>query len=62
MQAENISDWRNDEALSKEFESVGFYISNHPLKNFESILNQYNAKSFKDFEDSNDKESLLLEL
>tara|TARA_B100001123_G_scaffold299326_1_gene333896 strand:- start:2424 stop:5846 length:3423 start_codon:yes stop_codon:yes gene_type:complete len=59
MQAENISDWRNDEALSKEFESVGFYISNHPLKNFESILNQYNAKSFKDFEDSNDKESFV---
>ena len=29
----------NDETLSKEFESVGFYLSNHPLKDYERYLN-----------------------
>ena len=41
-----------NEILSKEFESLGFYISNHPLKNYEDILKQYNAKLFFDFEKS----------
>ena len=45
--------------MSKEFESVGFYISNHPLGDFKNILQQYNTKSFKDFEDSNDNESFV---
>ena len=39
-------------SLSKEFESLGFYISNHPLKDFEDALKQYNVKTFKDFENS----------
>ena len=59
MQEKNISDWSNEETLSKEFESVGFYISNHPLKDYEDILNQYKVKSFKDFENCNNVESLI---
>ena len=50
LQDKNISNWSNDETLSKEFESVGFYISNHPLKDYEDALKQYKVKSFKDFE------------
>ena len=45
--------------MSKEFESVGFYISNHPLKDHETALNQYNVKSFKDFENSIENESFI---
>ena len=45
--------------LSKEFESVGFYISDHPLKEFQFELDQYNVKSFKDFEKSQENESYL---
>ena len=56
---EKKTNWSNDETLSKEFESVGFYISNHPLKDYETILKQYNVKSFKDFEESNENESFL---
>tara|TARA_Y100000590_G_scaffold336792_1_gene383536 strand:+ start:52 stop:3474 length:3423 start_codon:yes stop_codon:yes gene_type:complete len=59
MKNENKTDWTNDEILSKEFESVGFYISNHPLKDFEAVLKQYNVKSFKDFETSNVYESFI---
>ena len=53
------SDWPNDETLSKEFESVGFYISNHPLKDYEPALKQYNVKTFKEFEDSKVNESFI---
>ena len=56
---ENVSDWTNEEKLSKEFESVGFYISGHPLKDFEDILEQYKVKSFVEFESSQDPESFI---
>ena len=59
IQDKNKSDWTNDETLSKEFESVGFYMSNHPLKDYEDVLKQHKVKSFKDFENSNDTESFI---
>jgi len=59
IQDKNTPDWSNDETLSKEFESVGFYMSNHPLKDYEDVLNQYKVKTFKDFENSNDTESFI---
>ena len=59
MQDKNTTNWSNDETLSKEFESVGFYISNHPLVDYEGILKQYKVKSYKDFEKSNENESFL---
>jgi len=59
LQDKKISDWTTEEALSKEFESVGFYISNHPLKNYENVLKQYNVKSFSEFEKSNFAESFI---
>ena len=57
MQKKNSPNWVNNEILSKEFESVGFYLSNHPLVDFKDALEQYKTKSFKDFENSNDVES-----
>jgi len=59
IQDKNISYWTNDEVLSKEFEALGFYMSNHPLKDYEVILKQHNVKSFKDFENSNLGESYI---
>ena len=38
---------------------MGFYISNHPLKDYKIALKQYKVKSFKDFENSNEKEALI---
>ena len=55
----NSPDWSNDETLSKEFESVGFYISNHPLKDYQDALKQYKVKSFTDFENSKESESFI---
>ena len=34
-------DWKFEERLSKEFESVGFFISDHPLNQFKEIFNDY---------------------
>ena len=59
MNDKNLSNWVSNEILSKEFESVGFYLSNHPLEDFRDILEQYNTKSFKDFENSNDNECFI---
>ena len=55
----NSSNWLNNEVLSKEFESVGFYLSNHPLSDYKDVLEQYKVKSFKDFEISDDSECFL---
>ena len=38
IQDKNTSNWSNDEALSKEFESLGFYMSNHPLEDYEDAF------------------------
>ena len=36
-----IDDWKFEERLSKEFESVGFFISDHPLNQFKEIFEEY---------------------
>ena len=59
MNDKNSTDWSSAETLSKEFESVGFYISNHPLKNYEDILKQYNVKLYTDFEKDPDPEAFI---
>ena len=35
--------------LSEEFKSLGFYISNHPLNEYEEIFNQLNIISYNQF-------------
>ena len=47
---ENVDDWDLDTKLSKEFETLGFFISNHPLNQYKSIFNQYNILSYENFE------------
>ena len=53
---DKISKWTNDESLTKEFESVGFYISDHPLNGYTDVLEQHKVKTFRDFENSKDNE------
>ena len=59
IKEKNSLNWTSEEILSKEFESVGFYISDHPLNNYEDVLKQYKVKSFKEFEDGNETESYI---
>ena len=44
-----IKDWNFEERLSKEFESVGFFISDHPLNQFKEIFNDYNIADYHKF-------------
>ena len=57
IQSKNSPNWLNNEIVSREFESVGFYLSNHPLDDFKDALEQYKTKLFKDFENGNEIES-----
>ena len=43
------NDWQFEERLTKEFESVGFFISDHPLNQFKEVYDVYNIKNFSDF-------------
>ena len=41
--------WSQKELLSEEFKSLGFYISNHPLNEYEEIFNQLGITSYDQF-------------
>ncbi len=47
-----IDDWKFEDRLSKEFESVGFFISNHPLNQFKDIFDDYKINDFKTFNEN----------
>jgi len=51
----NTEDWKFEERLSKEFEAVGFFISDHPLNQYKEIFNDYNIKDYQTF--NNDSET-----
>ncbi len=44
-----IEDWKFEERLAKEFEAVGFFISDHPLNQFIEIYNDYKINEFTKF-------------
>ena len=50
----NIEDWKFEERLSKEFEAVGFFISDHPLNQFKEIFNDYKIIDYQTFNNNND--------
>ena len=37
--------WKQKELLSEEFKSLGFYISNHPLNEYDEIFSQFSNHS-----------------
>ncbi len=47
-----IEDWDFDEKLSKEFDALGFYISDHPLNQYSDVLSDYEIISFENFNNS----------
>jgi DNA polymerase-3 subunit alpha len=53
-----IEDWKFEERLSREFEAVGFFISDHPLNQFKEIFDDYKIVDYVKFNsDDNVKES-----
>ena len=51
--------WSKKELLSEEFLSLGFYISDHPLNEYKDFFKQLKIKSFKQFNESDENESLV---
>ncbi len=46
---QSVDDWRFEERLSKEFESVGFFISDHPLNQFKDTFFDYKIIDYQKF-------------
>ncbi len=51
---EKTDDWISEVKLTKEFEFLGFYISDHPLNQYKTIFDQYNIMNYTNFESNND--------
>ena len=45
----SLNDWDQSEKIKREFESIGFFVSDHPLKNFRQTLESYNVKNYQSF-------------
>jgi DNA polymerase III subunit alpha len=45
----NIEDWCFEDRLSREFEAVGFFISDHPLNQFKEIFDDYKIVDYVKF-------------
>ena len=53
-------DFKFEERLSKEFECLGFFISDHPLNQYKDLFNQYNIINFNTYiNDKTIKESVV---
>jgi DNA polymerase III subunit alpha len=51
--------WTSKELLAAEFNSLGFYISDHPLNEYKEFFTQLEINSYKDFINSNKSEALV---
>ena len=45
----NIEDWKFEDRLSREFEAIGFFISDHPLNQFKEIFDDYKIVDYNKF-------------
>ena len=49
--------WSKKELLKEEFKSLGFFISDHPLNEYQEIFNQLMITSYQDFLNNNENEA-----
>jgi DNA polymerase-3 subunit alpha len=56
----DIDEWPDDEKLRKEKESLGFYITGHPLDGFADIITQFATTTTEDLVNIKDKEVVRL--
>jgi len=56
----SIKDFSFEERLSKEFETIGFFISDHPLNQYKDYFPQYNVIKFNDFINNKDLKECLI--
>jgi DNA polymerase III subunit alpha len=51
--------WKQKELLTEEFKSLGFYLSDHPLNEYEDVFNQLKITSYNQFYENDDNEGLV---
>ncbi len=51
--------WTKKELLAEEFNSLGFYISDHPLNEYKELFSQLQIISYKDFLEKDTREALV---
>ena len=57
---EEKSEWSFQEKMSKEFETIGFYLSDHPLNQYKNVFNEYNITKYAEFiTNQNQSESMV---
>jgi DNA polymerase-3 subunit alpha len=56
----DIDEWADDEKLRKEKESLGFYITGHPLDRFADVINQFTTTTTQDLVGVKDKSTVKL--
>ena len=56
---EASSPWSQKELLAEEFKSIGFYLTNHPLNEFEETFNQLKIDTYSQFYESDQNEGLV---
>ena len=56
---ESSSPWKKKDLLAEEFKSIGFYLTDHPLNEFDEVLTQLNITEYKKFYNNNEKEGLV---
>ena len=49
-----IDDWKFEERLSKEFQALGFFISDHPINQYKEIFDDYNIVDYHKFNNNDD--------
>ena len=47
-----VDNWTNSESLEKEFTAIGFYLSGHPLNEYEQIIKDKKIKYYSDINSS----------
>ena len=55
-----IPNWDEPEKIKREFESIGFFVSDHPLKNYKHVLDNYNVLQFQDFSENKNVNECML--
>jgi len=56
----DVDEWADDEKLRKEKESLGFYITGHPLDRFADVINQFTTTTTQDLVGVKDKSTVKL--
>ena len=57
---EEKAEWKFQEKMLKEFETIGFYLSDHPLNQYKDIFDEYNITKYNNFIANNSQQESMV--